>query len=52
MKPINKGFSIEFDDCHAFDSMPSDDECRLVLQFMPELYADMMLLIKEEEEEN
>ena len=51
MKPIDKGFSIEFDYCHAFDTMPSEDECRLVLQFMPELYADMMLLIKEEEED-
>ena len=50
MKIINNGYAIEFDYCHAFDTMPREDECRLVLQFMPELYADMMLLIKEEED--
>jgi hypothetical protein len=51
MKLINKNFSIEFDYRDIFDASPSEDECRLVLQFMPELYADMMLLIKEEEED-
>ena len=51
MKTINHGYVIEIDYRHAFDLEPSEDECRLVLQFMPELYADMMLLIKEDEED-
>jgi hypothetical protein len=50
MKTINHDFAVEFDYREPFDASPSEDECRLVLQFMPELYADMMLLIKEEEE--
>ena len=51
MKTINNGYAIDIDYSNAFETMPCEDECRLVLQFMPELYyADMMLLIKEEED--
>ena len=48
MKTFNNGYAIEFDYRDTFKTEPCEDECRLVLQFMPELYADMMLLIKEE----
>ena len=51
MKTLNNGYTIEIDYREPFETMPCEDECRLVLQFMPELYADMMLLIKEEEED-
>ena len=50
MKTLNNGYAIDIDYRETFDIEPSEDECRLVLQFMPELYADMMLLIKEEED--
>jgi hypothetical protein len=51
VKTINNGYAIDIDYRDTFKTMPCEDECRLVLQFMPELYADMMLLIKEEEED-
>ena len=50
MKTLNNGYAIEIDYRDTFEPEPREDECRLVLQFMPELYADMMLLIKEEED--
>ena len=50
MKKINNGYAIDIDYREPFDPEPSEDECRLILQFMPELYADMMLLIKEDED--
>ena len=49
MKTTSNGYTIEIDYRDTFDTMPHEDECRLILQFMPELYADMMLLIKEED---
>ena len=33
------------------EDAPSDDELRLLLQFMPELYADMLMLTRNAEEE-
>lgn len=48
MKTINNDYAIDIDYRDTFNTTPCEDECRLVLQFMPELYADMMLLIKEE----
>ena len=50
MKTINHNYAVEVDYRDIFDTEPSEDECRLVLQFMPELYADMMQLIKDDED--
>lgn len=50
MNIINDGYSIEIYFNDNFDAMTCEAECRLVLQFMPELYADMLKLMKEEKE--
>jgi hypothetical protein len=49
VKLINDGYAVEIDYNGKLETVPCDDECRLILQFMPELYADMMQLNKENE---
>ena len=50
MKIDNETFTISIELDEDINSQPTDMELRLVLQFLPELHADMFRLLNKEDE--
>lgn len=50
MRIIADNYDININTHDNIDTVPNEEEYRLILQFMPELYADMMRILSDLEE--